>query len=81
MKGKTDQLLPNINFCNHNKFKNPVHCVFGVSDNHWVSKKTMQGQVVAIELYIIKMCALKGWPEDSKILILWDFTFLPILLR
>ena len=26
----------------------------------------------AIELYRIKMCALKGWPEDSKMLILWD---------
>ena len=32
----------------------------------------MQGQVAAIDLYRIKMCALKGWPEDLKVLILWD---------
>ena len=72
MKGKTSRSLPKSTFRNQRKFQEPVKVQFGVTENHWVSKDTVQQQVKLIEEYRIKTCRDNGWDSTSKMLILWD---------
>ena len=72
MKGKTSRSLPNVNFRNQQKFKQPVKFMFSVSKNHWVSKETMREQIVELERYRTEVCIRKNLPLSSKLLILWD---------
>jgi len=72
IKGKTDASLPPLEYRSGRPFDSGIDIMFGYSANHWVSKETMQDQLVAIEEYRRKTVAAKGLPEDSKMLILWD---------